>query len=164
MVSHMHYSAILLNGISENRITTLEKQFNWGIKACFNRLKYYHSSDLKIQHNILPVRYLFQSKNANFYRKWKNKKCLALRGKMKFPTGDIRSHKRTKKVYFNNQCKTDSLKKSFFNKTVPIWNELPDKLKYGSCTYITTKKNIKQYFLNKYITKRQFRIWKKVLE
>ena len=89
---------------------------------------------------IPPVRYLFQSKNANFYWKWKIKKLPAFAGKMKFPTGDTRSHERTKKVYFNIQCKTDFLKKSFFNKTVPIWNELPDKLKSGKCTYITTKK------------------------
>ena len=100
VVSHLIYSAILLSGISENLLTTLKKLLNWGIKACFNRLKYDHSSDLKIQH-ILPVRYLFQRKNANFYWKWKNKKLPAFAGKMKFPTGDIRSHKRTKKVYFN---------------------------------------------------------------
>ena len=34
VVSHLHYSAILLSGISENHLTTLEKQFNWVIKAC----------------------------------------------------------------------------------------------------------------------------------
>ena len=54
--SHLHYSAILLTGISENLITTLEKQLNWGIKACFNRSKFDHSTDLKIRHKILPVR------------------------------------------------------------------------------------------------------------
>ena len=140
VVSILHYSLILLSGISENLLITLEKQLNWGIKAYFNCLIYDHSSDLKIQQNVLPVRYLFQSKNANFYWKWKNKKLPAFAGKMKFPTGDIRSHKRTKEVYFNIHCKTDSLKKSFFNKTVPIWNELPDKLKIGKCTNITTKK------------------------
>ena len=70
----------------------------------------------------------------------KTKKLPSFAGKMKFPTGDIRSHERTKKVYFNIQCKTDFLKKSFFNKTVPIWNEFPDKLKIGKYAYLTTKK------------------------
>ena len=99
-----------------------------------------------------------------FYWKWKNKKLPAFAGKMKFPTGDIRSHERTKKVYFNIQCKTDFPKKSFFNETVPIWKELPVKLKIGKCTYITTKK--KQTILLKQICKRkkQFRLWKKMLE
>ena len=36
VLSHLHYSSILLTGISENLITTLEEQLNWGIKACFN--------------------------------------------------------------------------------------------------------------------------------
>ena len=30
VVNHLHYSAILLSGISENLLTTLEKQLNWG--------------------------------------------------------------------------------------------------------------------------------------
>ena len=82
---------------------------------------------------------------------------------MKLPTGYIGSHKRTKKVYFNIQ--TDSLKKSFFNETVPIWNEFPDKLKIGYCTYIKTKKKYQTILLKQiYKRKRQFQIWKKVLE
>ena len=83
------------------------------------------------------------------------KKIPAFAGKMKFPTGDIRSHERIKKVYFNVQCKTDFLKKSFSNKTVPIWNELPDKLKIGKCTYITTKNKLK-IRKNTYITTKNF--------
>ena len=35
VVSHLQYSAILLTGIFENLMTTLEKQLNWAIKACF---------------------------------------------------------------------------------------------------------------------------------
>ena len=35
VVSHLQYSAILLTGITENLMTTLEKQLNWAIKACF---------------------------------------------------------------------------------------------------------------------------------
>ena len=37
VISNLHYSSILLNGISRSLISTLEKQLNWGIKACFNR-------------------------------------------------------------------------------------------------------------------------------
>ena len=38
-ISHIHYPALLLNGIPQKIITTLEKQLNWGVKACFNRRK-----------------------------------------------------------------------------------------------------------------------------
>ena len=63
VISHLHYSAILLGRIRENFITTLEKQLNWGIKACFNRTKYERLSDLKKRHNILPVRFLLDLKH-----------------------------------------------------------------------------------------------------
>ena len=119
LVSHLHYSAILLSGISENFLTTLEKQLNWGMKTCVNCLKYDYSSDLKIQHNILPVRYLFQYKNANFYRKWKNKKLPAFAGKMKFPTGDIRSHYEPRKSTSPSNAKLTFLRKAFSIKQYP---------------------------------------------
>ena len=35
MMSHLHFPAVLLNGIAENLLTTLEKPLNWGVKACF---------------------------------------------------------------------------------------------------------------------------------
>ena len=56
-LSHLHYSAIPLSGTTENLITTLEKQMNWRIKAFFNRSKFDHSTNLKIRHKILPVRF-----------------------------------------------------------------------------------------------------------
>ena len=55
VISHLHYPALLLNGISQNLITTLENQLSWGIKACCNRNKYEFSSDLKLKHEFFPV-------------------------------------------------------------------------------------------------------------
>ena len=59
----------LLTGITENLITTLEKQLNWGIKACFNRSKFDHSTNLKIRHKILPARYFLDYKGLSYL--WK---------------------------------------------------------------------------------------------
>ena len=39
VLSHLHYPAILRQGISQNLLTTLEKQLSWGVKACFYRQK-----------------------------------------------------------------------------------------------------------------------------
>ena len=39
VISHLQYPSILLNGISQNLITTLEKQLSWGVEACFHRNK-----------------------------------------------------------------------------------------------------------------------------
>ena len=67
VISHLHYPAILLNGLTENLNTTLEKQLNWGIKVCFNRTKCDRSSDLKIKHNILPIRYFLKNTKSLSY-------------------------------------------------------------------------------------------------
>ena len=72
VISHIHYPAILSNGISQTLITTLEKQLNWGVKACFNRRKYDSSSDLKMKHNIFPIRILLDLKAVSYFWKYQN--------------------------------------------------------------------------------------------
>ena len=54
VISHLHYSAIILIGLQKSLLTTLEKQLNWGIKTIFNR-KYDRSTNLKLRNKILPV-------------------------------------------------------------------------------------------------------------
>ena len=61
VISHVHYSAILRNGISENLLTILEKQLSWAVKAFFNR-KCDHSAVLKLLHDMLPIRYFLKLK------------------------------------------------------------------------------------------------------
>ena len=67
VISHLHYTAFLLNGLNANINTTLEKQLNWGKEACFDRTKYERSSDLKIKHNIPPIRYLLKTKSLSTF-------------------------------------------------------------------------------------------------
>ena len=55
VISHLHYPAILLSGISANLMISLEKQLSWAVKTCCDCAKYDSSSDLKLEHNILPV-------------------------------------------------------------------------------------------------------------
>ena len=103
VLSHLHYSAILLTGISENLITTLEKQLNWGIKACFNRSKFDHSKDLKIRHKFLPVRHFLDYKCILYLWKYKN----SLSPQIEYSDMTIRSN---------------FLRKCFFKRTIPLWN------------------------------------------
>ena len=95
VLSHLHYSSILLSGISENLITTLEKQLNWGIKACFKRTKFDHSKDLKIRHKILLVRH-FVDYNCLLYL-WKYESSLipAFDRKHHLPTAATKTDERT---------------------------------------------------------------------
>ena len=55
VLSHVQYSSVLLATINQNLITTLEKQLNWAIKACFRRQKFDLTSDLKINLCKLPI-------------------------------------------------------------------------------------------------------------
>ena len=66
-ISHVHYSAIVLNGISEHLLTTLEKQLSWAVKACFIRRKCDHSADRKLLLDILHIRYILKLKSAIFF-------------------------------------------------------------------------------------------------
>ena len=71
VISHLRYSSVLLNGISQSLISTLEKQLNWGIKACFNRYKMDSAQDLRIKHGIISVRQTVDMNAIKFFWKWK---------------------------------------------------------------------------------------------
>ena len=69
VISHLHFSSILLNGISRSLISTLEKQLNWGIKACFNRYKMDSAHESRLHYRILSVRHLLDLKAILFFPK-----------------------------------------------------------------------------------------------
>ena len=54
------------------RFTDNTGKTNSGVKACFNRNEYDHSSDLKLNYNILPVQNFLDITAIKYY--WKNKK------------------------------------------------------------------------------------------
>ena len=63
---------MLLIGLPENPITTIEKEMNWGIKACFKETKYDRLWALMIEHNILPIQYFLNNKLIAKVWKWEN--------------------------------------------------------------------------------------------
>ena len=146
VVSHLQYSAILLTGITVNLMTTLEKQLNWAIKACFFRTKYDHSSDLKLQYKILPVRYLLNIKTVLYFWKWKNKIIPALIGENEPSTAQLRFLERTDILVYTGRCESTFMRNSFFKKTVSLWNTLPKNLNTKSYSYATIKNKTKAFF------------------
>ena len=58
--------SVLLATINQILITTLGKQLNWAIKACFHRQKFESSSDLKMNLGILPISLLFDCRAATY--------------------------------------------------------------------------------------------------
>ena len=65
VLSRVNFS-LLLATINQTRITTLEKQLNWAIKACFHRHKFDSSSDPKLNLGILPISLLFDFRAAPY--------------------------------------------------------------------------------------------------
>ena len=150
VISHLHYSAILLGGIRDNLITILEKQLNWGIKACFNRTKYERSSDLKKRHNTLPVRFLLDLKTSTYFYQWKNGLVPAFRGKLEPSTAQVMKQQRTNLLYFRLHTNTKFMDKCFFKRAIQIWNTLPKKIKNTKYTYLTVKKKMKTVFVERF--------------
>ena len=70
VISHLQYSGLLLSSSKKNCLITLEKQLSWAVKTCFNRKKYKSSSDLKLKHQILPIKFLLEYKELNDFMKF----------------------------------------------------------------------------------------------
>ena len=102
VISHLHYPSILINGISPNVITTLEKQLSWAVKACFNRTKFESSSDLKIKYRIFPIRSFLNLKALVYFWKWKNGFLPAFKEQNSIILGNYRIHKRTHTLIYNS--------------------------------------------------------------
>ena len=66
VISHLHYSALILIGLQKSLLTTLEKQLNWGINNIFNR-KYDRSTDLKLRIKILLVSFLLKYHCSKYF-------------------------------------------------------------------------------------------------
>ena len=66
LISHLHCSGLLLASSKNLCFITLEKQLVWAVKKCLNRKKYDSSSDLKLKHQILPIKFFLEFKVLNF--------------------------------------------------------------------------------------------------
>ena len=67
VISHLHYSALILIGLQKSLLTTLEKQLNWGIETNFKTRKYDRSTDIKLRNKILPVSFLLKYHSSKYF-------------------------------------------------------------------------------------------------
>ena len=77
VLSHIHYSAAIIQSINQNHVLTLDRQFNWAVKASFFRKKFDSSRDLKLKHKNLPMHYFLKLKRINYIWKIKTNQLLA---------------------------------------------------------------------------------------
>ena len=114
VLSHLHYPFVLLSGLKKSLRVTLNKQLNWGIKACFNRTKFERTTDLKIKHKILPVEYLLKYRLIIYFIKLL-KADLPAFDEMKLATLSAKLNDRTNKLSFGANQKTN-IKQNCFSK------------------------------------------------
>ena len=72
VIRRLHSSSILLTGISQNFLTTLKKQLNWALKACFQRYKLELEHLLRTRHKTSSFRYFLDFKSIYSFWKWKS--------------------------------------------------------------------------------------------
>ena len=148
VISHLHYPALLLNGISQNLITTLENQLSWGIKACCNRSKFDSSSDLKLKHQVLPIRLLLDYRATTYFWKLHNNFVPAFNGSNEISTVKIKSHERTGKLVFDKTARTTFLQNCFMKRATVLWNKLPREISRNKYSYETIKTKIKRFYIS----------------
>ena len=161
VLSHLQYSAVLLSTISCNQIITLEKQLSWAVKACFNRRKHDSSSDLKLQHNILPIRFMLDYRLATYFRLVirNEKPAFSPDHGIAIPTAVFHKHYRTGKYITHLKSNSGLLDKSVVKKGILLHNVLPKnfdsfKQQRAKCRYKTFfmsefKKDPGQHFYGK---------------
>ena len=139
VLSHMSYSSCVLSGISTTDLRRLDRQINWGLRACYyvgNRERMTH---YRLRAGVLNADY--QIKQAICIKFWSilNNHCMAFRH-LPFPNLIFREHKRTLKISLNNAGKTCYLQNSFLMVGVQQFNEM------SICTKdVHSKQKFKKY-------------------
>ena len=119
IISHLHYSALILIGLRKSLLITLEKQLNWGIKSIFNRGKYDRSTDLKLRNKILPVSFLLKYHYSKYFFPLLSNDLPAYKIEP-LSTMRIKHHDRSKKVTFDRRKNNKLLTDSFIAPAIPI--------------------------------------------
>ena len=101
VISHLQYSAVLLSSISINLLTTLEKQLNWAVKACYFQRFNSSSLSIKLDNYILPIKQLPEYRTALYVNQLFTFKKPAFRRitGLSLPTYKFYRHSRTKTIF-----------------------------------------------------------------
>ena len=142
VLSQIQHPVILLNGISQNLITSLEKQLSWAVKACFNSNKSDSSSDLKIK-NSIPIKLLLKYRSVTYFWKYQNSLIPAFKTSLKLPNANFRYLPRSRTVMNKTKTNSELHRNSVFILVIPLWNKIPTKLLNPNFSYIPMKMNLR---------------------
>ena len=124
VLSHLHYSAVIIHAIEQNLIMSLEKKLNCSLLATFFRQKFESVQDIKCSRNILPVKLFLQTKRLQYF--WKIKKQLrpAFSPTSGRPliTWNLHESIRTKKLFWDQKFFSIKRQNSFVRLAILDWN------------------------------------------
>ena len=114
VTNHLHYSSFLPASSKNTCFTNLEKQLSWAVKTGFICKNYDISSDLKLKHLILPIKFFLEYKVLNYLMKLTSNQ-LPIFEKLHLPTSNLGYSHRTKKYCFNHKINSSALENSILN-------------------------------------------------
>jgi hypothetical protein len=143
VLCHYKYCSVLYGGLASGLKTSLEKQISWGVKACCYRRKYDSSTDLKLQHNILPIHLAINNDILFYVWKLLNGHKAPFANKLRFPTLEVSQNNRTHRVAFSKKIKTSFMTNSFTSPGIGLFNDLPIDLGRGTLSICAMRTEIK---------------------
>ena len=128
VLSHLQYSAVLLNGLTDGQLQRIDRQVNWAIKCCFFAKKFDHVSLLRRRTSTLTA--ALQIQYCSLIKLWDilNKQCKPFLS-MDFPNLNFKMNHRTQQVILHKPGRTYLACKSFLTCSVHYWNRLPVSLR-----------------------------------
>ena len=150
VLSHLHYSATIIQSINQNLVLTLDRQLNWAVKASFFRKKFDSSRDLKPKHKFLPMHYFLKLKQINYIWKIKTNQLPAFdksRG-TEFKTWKINKKEKTGLEYWGYKFKSSKIENSYVRKVLQDWNSLPCLLRKNEYKKVSKNKSLILFLRN----------------
>ena len=131
VLSHLHYSAVVIQSNGKNLLVSIEKQINWAMKASFYWSKFESTKELRLEHNILPIKLFMETKRLLYFRKIKSGQLPAFSPKtgQSLATWSVVQSCRTKTLFWNCKFKGQNLQNGFIRTAVKDWNALPESIR-----------------------------------
>ena len=148
VLSHLNYSILYLSNITENQWTSLDKQLNWALRACYYKSKRSSARELKLASKHLPIRILAKLRSTIYLSKLIHDRLPAYKT-LQFPNLDYRINLRTSNLTLKMRAKSKALSSSFLFSTQKIWNTIPLQLR-NIDSHDEFKAAIKLHFWNQF--------------
>ena len=112
VLSHLHYTCLLLNGCSNQLLNKLEKQIKWAIRTSLSVQRNISVRVYRINHDIPTANQIIRYRSLQYYSRLFLKNLPAFKT-LKFPNLPEYYNFRTKHFKMTGNAKTDFMQKSF---------------------------------------------------